>query len=152
MTLDECPISDRELEHELQRLVWEADADPRLKAAAEAALEAFQATYYGGATGEHNMRWLSELPAGWHYIYRAALARFPVGTHVAQAKEKFGTIRIYTNKWSDEIREIVDEAANASASTCAICGAPGKLRRGSWWLTTCEAHVAGYRLLDPDRP
>ena len=59
---------------------------------------------------------------------------------VEQVKEKYGTLRFYTNWGTDRIYELIQDAENKSAVTCEVCGKPGKLRGTGWLSTTCEEH------------
>jgi hypothetical protein len=42
----------------------------------------------------------------------------------------------------DRLRELVDEACEASARVCQRCGAPGSLRPLGWVQTLCDQHFA----------
>lgn len=55
-----------------------------------------------------------------------------------QVKEKYGTLRFYTNYGTDEIFDLIDEAETQSAKICESCGAPGLLReKNGWFYTSC---------------
>jgi len=60
----------------------------------------------------------------------------------SQVKEKFGTLRFYTNgvpsEVFDEARKLIGEAEDLSAITCEYCGKPGKQRGDGWARTRCE--------------
>ena len=58
-----------------------------------------------------------------------------------QIKEKFGTLRFYTNGSNDQIYGMIRMAESMSAVTCEECGAPGKTRGRSWIYTACDAHA-----------
>jgi hypothetical protein len=58
-----------------------------------------------------------------------------------QIKEKFGTLRFYTNGGNDQIYGMIRMAESMSAVTCEECGAPGKMRGRSWIYTACDAHA-----------
>ena len=63
----------------------------------------------------------------------------PVAT---QVKEKFGTLRFYVNEATDYQYELIDRADKLSATTCEVCGAPGKVNTSrSWIKTLCEEHT-----------
>lgn len=55
-----------------------------------------------------------------------------------QVKEKYATLRLYMNMYSDEIDEIIHEAERKSAITCECCGEPGELRDNGWYHTLCD--------------
>ena len=58
---------------------------------------------------------------------------------VTQVKEKFGTLRFYTNGCSEEMYARIREAENQSAEICEICGELGTIsRRHGWTSTMCE--------------
>lgn len=70
---------------------------------------------------------------------------------VFQAKEKFGLLRVYLDRYpkDPEAREAamaaIRVAEELSSVTCEVCGKPGTLRRGGWLRTLCDEH-------DRDRP
>lgn len=58
---------------------------------------------------------------------------------VDQVKEKYGTLRYYTNIFDDDIENLIDHAEELSAVTCERCGGPGSLKNlGSWLKTLCS--------------
>jgi hypothetical protein len=64
------------------------------------------------------------------------------GVVFAQIKEKFGTLRIYTNGIASEVykevSEFIDAAERKSATTCELCGGPAKLKTTGWYITICD--------------
>lgn len=58
----------------------------------------------------------------------------------AQIKEKFGTLRFYTNGSNEYVHGIISMAEAMSARTCEKCGSPGKVRGSSWFYTSCDEH------------
>jgi hypothetical protein len=60
--------------------------------------------------------------------------------YVDQIKEKFGRLRFYLSKEDDVIHGMVTLAEYMSGHTCEMCGAPGKTRDVSWFVTLCDAH------------
>jgi hypothetical protein len=80
-----------------------------------------------------------------------ALAAAPSGSvTIVQAKEKFGTLRMYwrgeglSKKTEHVIEDAVALAEARSGCTCEVCGEPGVLRaRGNWLATACEDHARG---------
>lgn len=58
-----------------------------------------------------------------------------------QIKEKFGTLRFYTNGGDEQIRGMIRMAESMSAVTCEECGAPGKMRGRNWIYTACDVHA-----------
>lgn len=57
----------------------------------------------------------------------------------SQVKEKFGGLRFYMTSYTDEIRELIDEAERKSFTICEQCGEAGKRRSGSWLTTKCDS-------------
>lgn len=57
-----------------------------------------------------------------------------------QVKEKYGGLRFYMNKSTDEIRQAIQDAKAESVSTCETCGRSGKLRDAGWWFVACDEH------------
>jgi hypothetical protein len=76
------------------------------------------------------------------------VATYPIGAiEIVQIKEKFGTLRIYTNlripedNVRDQVRIIIDEHENLSSAVCEKCGAAGKLTQDLAWIRTlCWFH------------
>ena len=64
---------------------------------------------------------------------------------IYQVKEKFSTLRFYTGKFPESIREhagkAIHHAEKRSSETCEQCGEPGKRWGGGWWLTLCVKHA-----------
>lgn len=57
---------------------------------------------------------------------------------VVQIKEKFGTLRFYTDHGNETVRNFIDEAEKKSETTCEDCGKPGVLRNSGWLRTLCD--------------
>lgn len=66
-----------------------------------------------------------------------------------QIKEKFGTLRIYTNHCNDYVDGVVAMAESMSAVTCEVCGVPGRSTAGGWIETLCNrcARKSGRELI-----
>lgn len=59
----------------------------------------------------------------------------------AQIKEKFGTLRVYTNNANDTAEDYVRFAEALSARTCEVCGNTGRAHSSGGWLRTlCNEH------------
>jgi hypothetical protein len=58
-----------------------------------------------------------------------------------QVKEKFGSLRFYTNPSTDYIRGMISMAESMSEVTCEVCGSPGIKRGGGWIKTLCDEHA-----------
>ena len=101
-----------------------------------------------------NMSWRSSLPAGWHALYEqliTAIAREDEGAVVEQAKQKFGTLRVYLDRLTPETEALIDEASRQSGKTCERCGEPGALmvHPDGYYETLCEQHQG--KAKRPDR-
>lgn len=59
-----------------------------------------------------------------------------------QVKEKWGTLRFYT-EGTLEMLERIELAEQQSAVTCEECGVPGEMRMGSWCRTLCDRCYSG---------
>lgn len=60
----------------------------------------------------------------------------PEDFEVVQVKEKFGSLRFYTNNTTDEIYQRIKEADKQSEKICEVCGKEGKMRADMSWITT----------------
>ena len=60
---------------------------------------------------------------------------------VSQVKEKFGTLRFYTNGSNDLITGMIWMAERMSSRVCETCGKPGKFRGKGWFYTACDEHA-----------
>lgn len=58
------------------------------------------------------------------------------GVTVAQVKEKFGELRIYTNGASEFLQERLFEIETRSTYICEDCGVPAESKRVSGWVRT----------------
>ena len=58
---------------------------------------------------------------------------------VCQVKEKFGGLRFYINKGSNEIHNRIRQAEDESYKTCEVTGKPGVIRTDiGWYRTLCD--------------
>jgi hypothetical protein len=57
-----------------------------------------------------------------------------------QVKEKFGTLRFYTNATDDYIRGAISMAEAMSLTTCEECGNPGQSNSTGWLRVRCKEH------------
>lgn len=56
-----------------------------------------------------------------------------------QVKEKFGSLRVYTNNVeNDNIYAYISFAETLSEKTCEVCGKYGKPSSGGWIKVTCD--------------
>lgn len=69
------------------------------------------------------------LPLQQHSLYVEAV----------QVKEKFGSLRFYTNFSDNEVDNWIREAETKSETTCEHCGSPhGKIRKHGWHQCRCD--------------
>lgn len=59
-------------------------------------------------------------------------------TIATQVKEKFGELRFYLSSETDEMSDLINEAAHLSLQTCELCGKPGLLRNSGWLQVKCD--------------
>lgn len=55
-----------------------------------------------------------------------------------QVKEKFGTLRFYIGRTTDEMEARINQAENESAVTCEECGKTATLKGTGWVVTNCD--------------
>ena len=58
-----------------------------------------------------------------------------------QVKEKFGGLRFYVDRATDEHYNFTSFAESMSYRTCEVCGAPGKIYADGWHRTLCDIHA-----------
>lgn len=57
-----------------------------------------------------------------------------------QVKEKFGTLRFYTNHSDEYVDGLITMAESMTSVTCQDCGSPGKVRGLGWIYVACDEH------------
>jgi hypothetical protein len=72
-----------------------------------------------------------------------------VSVRPVQIKEKFGTLRIYTNIHNDFVDGVTSMAEEMSEKTCEVCGHPGIIRGGAWIRVLCDQHFVAQSLGAP---
>ena len=53
---------------------------------------------------------------------------------ILQIKEKFGTLRIYCNFYTEKLRNLIEKAEEESINTCECCGTHENLGWTSGWI------------------
>lgn len=98
-----------------------------------------------GNPAETAMYWGFECGNGWESIIRKLSERLTklselekVDVVATQVKEKFGTLRFYTNVETDLMSACIELAEAQSESICEVCGEIGRLVGESWVKTLCE--------------
>lgn len=66
-----------------------------------------------------------------------------------QVKEKYGTLRFYTNFSDEYVDGLIAMAESMTAVTCQECGNPGRVRGLGWIYVACDEHT-GKADLDDD--
>lgn len=100
----------------------------------------------------HNINWKQDLKGrypdrikmlecgpGWKLLIEEALSVSP-SISFTQIKEKFGTLRLYSDTATDEEMGKLEKIEKKSAHICELCGGKGVLCRlnGYWWATLCS--------------
>ena len=70
------------------------------------------------------------LPDGWRKAFgpallkdlKAALKKHPYDFYFTDIKEKYGTLRLYANAYSDEVQEVLSHYEGLSSKYCICCG------------------------------
>lgn len=96
--------------------------------------------------------WLAAVPEGWRPLLeqlgRDLKAARPTAT-ILDAKEKFGTLRVYLKGGDQRTSELVDHAEQRSQGMCEQCGEPARLMvQDHFYATLCPRHAAGYEPAD----
>ena len=58
---------------------------------------------------------------------------------IIQVKEKWGTLRVYTNWGDDHIWQLISQYEELTHRVCELCGEPGELRIKGWMSTLCNS-------------
>lgn len=91
---------------------------------------------YGGYTLEQGK---ASVGAGWSGMVEMAFAMKPDNIRIVQVKEKFGGLRIYTDRRDPEYSRYLMLLTRLASVTCEWCGQRGTMdRRFPWLLTLCE--------------
>lgn len=101
----------------------------------------FGISTYGFECGDGWFMILDNLCSSIYYYCKHKKIDFP---KVVQVKEKFGTLRFYTNGHDDTIDKLISFAEAMTTSTCEVCGNIGKTRNGGWIRTLCDTHNQMY--------
>ena len=96
---------------------------------------------YGGDPRKTCMAWGFSCGNGWYKLIDELSAKLePLGIVAAQVKEKFSTLRFYTDIYSEESDKYISIAVKKSSKTCENCGEPGKCNTTGYWLKTlCDS-------------
>ena len=79
---------------------------------------------------------------GWYSLIDrlcADISKADPHVYVTQVKEKYGTLRFYTNPTTHAVLDRIEAAEQESASVCELCGAGGAKQHGRGWvMTRCD--------------
>ena len=118
---------------------------------------------YGKSPEETCMSWGCEHSDGWYGIIRSLCrtiswhiknSKDPIDFKFTQVKEKFGTLRVYTQGDDDYIDGAITMAEEMSAVTCEVTGTPGEMcRKGHWYRTLSREQAAkdGYTVCSDEK-
>lgn len=93
---------------------------------------------FNGKVSEHTLKSVEKDIAA--ASFAEVKPKFPK-IEAVQVKEKFGTLRFYTNHSDEYIDGAIMMAEQMSSVTCETCGKPGELQGGGWLYTACEEHL-----------
>jgi ribosomal protein L37AE/L43A len=91
-----------------------------------------------------------ECGSGWKHLYEPiidAVAEYNIKQHneddkieIHQIKEKFGGLRVYLSKYTDELRKMIEDAEEKSYHTCEMCGKhiDKPIIKNHWIYAECE--------------
>ena len=106
---------------------------------------------YWGSPQETCMAWGCEHSDGWFPIVRGLCRAIshhlkgrdaPTEFKFTQVKEKFGTLRVYSEGSDDFICGAIRMAEEMSAVTCEVTGKPGQMCRKGFWCRTLSRDQA----------
>lgn len=59
--------------------------------------------------------------------------------YITQIKEKYGTLCVYVDNYTDELSELIEHAESESEHTCEICGSKEHVGTTlGWYITICH--------------
>ena len=87
---------------------------------------------------------LDAMPDGWRKAFGEAMCEEIMnelkesnaleGYRITQIKEKYGSLRWYSNYFTDGLRKIIGKYETLSRHTCIDCGAPATVVT-TWWIS-----------------
>lgn len=97
---------------------------------------------------DYSYTWLSDMPKGWKNVFAEKLCEelkeelvknnLLDDFRITTVKEKYGTLRIYTNFTTDKISEIIRNYEDLSMLHCPYCGKKTKYVSLGYVLYLCE--------------
>lgn len=88
-------------------------------------------------------RYENSVGDGWQPIIKPVIDLcIKNGVRISQIKEKFGSLRFYTESVPPPaIATAIRQAEQQCDVTCEQCGKPGTLRNEGWMKTACDEHA-----------
>lgn len=93
------------------------------------------------------MCWGIDTPDSWfdildklcYNIQRIADKKGLEQAEATQVKEKFGSLRFYTNFYDEDIESYIEKAEQRTMEICAVCSSKDNIKTTSGWVTyLCE--------------
>lgn len=97
-------------------------------------LERMKMGLYSGFDGQVGEGWVPILDT----LARGLIA-LGWDRQVSQIKEKFGTLRFYAGRTTEEMDKLIRLAEAETYHTCENCGERGESRHGGWIKTLCDS-------------
>ena len=91
--------------------------------------------------GHYGIAWGIEHGSGWAKLLDETLTKIEQikpDAKIHQIKEKFGGLRIYLARTSNELESIIEASADIANHTCEGCSAEGKIRHNMWIRVLCD--------------
>lgn len=102
------------------------------------------------ADGRRN--WADQAPTGWFKLFVSHLPEIKAiienemtsDFEIICIKEKWGTLRIYTNETSESLEKVLRAIEHESEYTCIECGAPATCITEGWIVPLCNHCASKY--------
>ncbi len=96
--------------------------------------------------------WIPILSEGFKEINQIVQDQKIKDFRITQVKEKFGSLRIYSNFYTDEIDAVIDKMEDKVSTICEKCGSPeGKFRQDGWLRVECDSCFAKAAAIEEDK-
>jgi len=133
-----CRVIQNHVDNKQRNYHFNVDFNKMIDSVNAGDTEMFNARY-AGYKEEYKQKILEDIRSGKFAKVSTEDGEFP-HIVVQQIKEKYGTLRFYTNYTDDYINGAVSMAECISSVTCEECGKPGKLYTSGWWRVACQDH------------
>lgn len=98
----------------------------------------------------YEFTWYDDIPTGWRKAFGKQFSRELKKQlkkdkqlkkfRFSDIKEKWGSLRIYTQGCSEECQQLFDKYENLSLHFCKECGRKGKIHGKYYWVPLCDKH------------